>query len=137
MKTYLSISILCVFFSTSINIFAGDRPYEFEWDSKNDMRAAWFMCATTGFSQGECPKVHRKCWQPPLIYFVKHRSHYHVKTECKKPSVFSSPTSPKELEELNKYATDVYPNEQAQQLESNIQDVYDPAKLYTKEAIIE
>lgn len=44
--------------------------------------------------------------------------------------------SKKELDDLHKYATDVYPNEQTQQLESKIQDVYDPAKLYTKDAII-
>lgn len=53
MKSFLSISILRAFFSTSINIVVGGNPYEFEWDSK-------------------------------------------------KPSIFSTSTYPKELEELNK-----------------------------------
>lgn len=43
---------------------AGD--FNFNWDSANDMRGAWTFCAPTGFTQGECPKVWRKCHQFPL-----------------------------------------------------------------------
>ena len=63
-------------------IVLGDLPYDFDWDSKNDMRGATYMCAPTGFSQGECPKVLNKCWKPPMIYFKRHKSHYHIKSYC-------------------------------------------------------
>lgn len=69
--------------------FAGD--YDFDWKDKNDMRGAWFLCAPTGFTLGDCPKVLTKCWLPPLIYFQPHKSHFHVRTECVKlPNFFVS-----------------------------------------------
>ncbi len=69
--------------------YSGD--YDFNYDSKNDMRGAFMMCATTGFTQGDCSKVLTKCWQPPMIWFQRHRSHYHVKTHCvEMPNFFVS-----------------------------------------------
>lgn len=52
--------------------------FDFDYDDKNDMRGAWQACATTGFTQGDCPKVYQKCWQPPMIYRNKHKA----KTYC-------------------------------------------------------
>ncbi len=52
--------------------------FDFDYDDKNDMRGAWQACATTGFTQGDCPKVYQKCWQPPMIYRKKHTT----KTYC-------------------------------------------------------
>lgn len=60
--------------------------YDFDWKNTNDMRGAWMMCATTGFTQGECPKVFTKCWQPPHIYKKKKK----IKTRCTGSPSFSS-----------------------------------------------
>ncbi|MEM7083746.1 MAG: hypothetical protein AAF465_13530 [Pseudomonadota bacterium] len=57
-------------------------PYDFDDDNKKDMASAFLMCATTGFVLGECPSVFVKCWQPPLIYLKRHRSHFHVRSYC-------------------------------------------------------
>lgn len=56
-----------LFIAVSISTSAVASDYNFDWGSKNDMQGAWLMCSSTGFSQGDCPKVLRKCWQPPLI----------------------------------------------------------------------
>lgn len=60
--------------------------YDFDWDSRNDMRGAWLMCATTGFTYGKCPKVFIKCWKPPMIYITKTGK---IKTHCIKAPKFS------------------------------------------------
>ena len=52
--------------------------FDFDYNDKNDMRGAYQMCATTGFTQGDCPKVQMKCWQPPMIY----RKRGKTKTYC-------------------------------------------------------
>jgi hypothetical protein len=78
----LSTAMLAVVFSGSV--MAGSE-FDFDWNDKNDMRGAWEMCETTGFTGGECPKVYQKCWQPPMIYRKKHKT----KTYCKDDSKFS------------------------------------------------
>jgi len=57
---------------------AAADEFDFDWNNKNDMRGAWLMCATTGFTQGECPKVFERCWQPPMIYRKRHK----IRTYC-------------------------------------------------------
>lgn len=52
--------------------------YDFDWFSKNDMRAAYRMCATQGFKGGDCPKVLVRCWRRPMIY----RRHGRWKSYC-------------------------------------------------------
>jgi len=54
-------ALLCLSASVSASEF------DFDYDDKNDMRGAYFMCSTTGFTQGDCPKVYQKCWLPPMI----------------------------------------------------------------------
>ena len=78
----LSIAILAVVFS---GVAVAGSEFDFDWNDKNDMRGAWEMCETTGFTGGECPKVYQKCWQPPMIY----RKHHKTRTHCKKDSRFS------------------------------------------------
>ncbi len=73
------------------NAFAGSE-FDFDWNDKNDMRGAWKMCATTGFTEGECPKVYQKCWQPPMIYKKKKK----IRTYCKDSPSFSVSDSDKE-----------------------------------------
>ena len=65
-------ALLCLSASVSASEF------DFDYNDKNDMRGAYFMCSTTGFTQGDCPKVYQKCWLPPMIYRKKHRT----KTYC-------------------------------------------------------
>ena len=57
-------------------------PYSFSYGNKNDMRGAWFMCATTAFREGDCPKVFRRCWRPPMIYIKRSGLKTRVKTYC-------------------------------------------------------
>lgn len=59
-------------------------PYDFDDDNKNDMRSAWLMCATVGFTLGECPSVFVNCWKPPLIYLSCKRGRCKIKTHCLK-----------------------------------------------------
>ena len=84
--------------TTSISIHANANEYSFDWDDKNDMRGAWMMCATKGFSGSECRKVFRKCWRPPLIYKRKRK----IKTHCTKPPSFS--TSESDVTRASQYA---------------------------------
>lgn len=79
--------------------FAGSE-FDFDWDDKNDMRGAWMMCATTGFTGDGCSKVYQKCWQPPMIYRKKHKT----KTFCEDPPDFSVSESDKNryLDEANR-----------------------------------
>lgn len=65
-------ALLCLSASVSASEF------DFDYNDKNDMRGAYFMCSTTGFTQGDCPKVYQKCWLPPMIYRKKHKT----KTYC-------------------------------------------------------
>ncbi len=58
--------------------------YDFDWKGRNDMRGAWMMCATTGFTLGECPSVLAKCWLPPMIYLKCRRGKCKTKTHCVK-----------------------------------------------------
>ena len=60
--------------------------YDFDYKDKNHMRGAYTMCATTGFTQGDCPKVLEKCWKPPMIYKKKHK----IKTYCTGTPSFST-----------------------------------------------
>ena len=50
------------------------------------MRAAFWMCATTGFTKGKCPKVLTKCWLPPMIYYTPEGQ---VRSHCTKAPKFS------------------------------------------------
>jgi len=96
-----------------------DSPFEFDYDSKNDMRGASFMCATTGFTEGECPTVLKKCWKPPMIYFKRHKSHYHVKSYCFSASaVFSG-------EESDGHEAIVYASNLNDEDDENMGDVLD------------
>jgi len=63
---------------------AGD--YDFDYGDKNKMRGAWFMCSTTGFREGDCPEVFKKCWLPPMTYRKNHKT----KTHCEEPPDFTS-----------------------------------------------
>ena len=65
--------------------------FDFDYDDKNDMRGAYQACATTGFTQGDCPKVKVKCWQPPMIYRKKRK----IKTYCVDAPNFSVSDSDK------------------------------------------
>jgi hypothetical protein len=60
-KTCMTLAF--IFLSSALH--AGE--YDFNWKSTQHMQGAWMLCATTGFTQGECPKVLRKCFLPPLI----------------------------------------------------------------------
>ena len=84
-----------------IGIFAGflvssaavaGSEFDFDWNDKNDMRGAWEMCETTGFTEGGCPTVYTKCWQPPMIYKKKKK----IRTYCKDDPKFSVSESDKD-----------------------------------------
>lgn len=79
--------------------------FDFDYGDKNDMRGAWKMCATTGFTEGDCPKVYQKCWQPPMIYRKKHKT----KTYCVDDPIFSTSEDDKNryLEEGSKRAQEI------------------------------
>ncbi|MCF3195891.1 MULTISPECIES: hypothetical protein [Pseudomonas] len=79
-------ALLCLSASVSASEF------DFDYDDKNDMRGAYFMCSTTGFTQGDCPKVYQKCWLPPMIYRKKHKT----KTYCVDAPNFSVSDSDKD-----------------------------------------
>lgn len=72
-------ALLCISASVSASEF------DFDYNNKNDMRGAYFMCSTTGFTQGDCPKVYQKCWLPPMIYRKKRKT----KTYCVDAPSFS------------------------------------------------
>mgnify|MGYP003617744541 FL=1 len=80
-------ALLCLSASVSASEF------DFDYNDKNDMRGAYFMCSTTGFTQGDCPKVYQKCWLPPMIYRKKHKT----KTYCVDAPNFSVSDSDKDL----------------------------------------
>lgn len=71
-----TILISCALLFISASVSAGE--FDFDYNDKNDMRGAYFMCSTTGFTQGDCPKVYQKCWLPPMTYRKKHKT----KTYC-------------------------------------------------------
>ncbi|OZY48690.1 hypothetical protein [Pseudomonas lundensis] len=79
-------ALLCLSASVSASEF------DFDYNDKNDMRSAYFMCSTTGFTQGDCPKVYQKCWLPPMIYRKKHKT----KTYCVDAPNFSVSDSDKD-----------------------------------------
>lgn len=79
-------ALLCLSASVSASEF------DFDYNDKNDMRGAYFMCLTTGFTQGDCPKVYQKCWLPPMIYRKKHKT----KTYCVDAPNFSVSDSDKD-----------------------------------------
>ena len=79
-------ALLCLSASVSASEF------DFDYDDKNDMRGAYFMCSTTGFTQGDCPKVYQKGWLPPMIYRKKHKT----KTYCVDAPNFSVSDSDKD-----------------------------------------
>ena len=79
-------ALLCLSASVSASEF------DFDYNDKNDMRGAYFMCSTTGFTQGDCPKVYQKCWLPPMIYRKKHKT----KTYCVDAPNFSVSDSDKD-----------------------------------------
>ena len=77
---------------SSLSVSVSASEFDFDYNDKNDMRGAYSMCATTGFTQGDCPKVYQKCWQPPMIYRKKHKT----KTYCVDPPNFSVSDSDKD-----------------------------------------
>lgn len=89
-----------------VSVSANSSEFDFNWNDKNDMRGAYTMCATTGFTQGDCPKVYQKCWQPPMIYRKKHK----VKTYCVDAPNFTSNEDDKNraLDEGSKRAKEMY-----------------------------
>lgn len=93
----------------SSSVMAGSE-YDFDYDDKNDMRAAYTMCATTGFIGGDCPKVQVKCWQPPMTYRKSGNTH----TYCvDKPNFsVSGDEQQRNLDEASKRAQDVIGNDQ-------------------------
>ncbi|CAM5364114.1 hypothetical protein [Pseudomonas aeruginosa] len=88
MKKLLSGVVIAV--ALAGNAFAGE--FDFDWNDKNDMRGAWKMCATTGFTEGDCPKVYQKCWEPPMIYKKKKK----IRTYCKDSPSFGVSDSDKD-----------------------------------------
>ncbi|MBL0319158.1 MAG: hypothetical protein IPP74_07705 [Alphaproteobacteria bacterium] len=88
-----TIILRCLFFLFTVIIpHAGiaDNPYEFDWDSRNDMRGAWVLCSSSGFVGGNCPQILEKCWQAPMIYFIKlKKNRYKVATYCVDAAHFS------------------------------------------------
>lgn len=97
MKAILLLGVLsCV----SVSVSASE--FDFDYDDKNDMRGAFKMCATTGFTQGDCPKVYQKCWMPPMTYRKNHKT----KTYCVDEPNFTSTEDDKNkaLEEANRLA---------------------------------
>lgn len=74
--TIAAIGVACL---ASVSLSASAGEYDFDWKDRNHMRGAWTMCATTGFTEGDCPKVFQKCWQPPMIYRKRHKT----RTYCK------------------------------------------------------
>jgi len=64
------------------------NPYQFDFKNKNHMRGAWFLCGMVAFSKGECPKVFRKCWQPPLLEIKRKGLKTKIVTTCWKPPSF-------------------------------------------------
>ena len=89
-----------------ISVSASAGEFDFDWKEKNDMRGAYTMCATTGFTQGDCPKVYQKCWLPPMIYRKKHKT----KTYCVDAPNFTSSEDDKNraLDEGSKRAQEMY-----------------------------
>lgn len=80
MKNYILASIFLALYHSTVH-----AQYDFDDRNRNDMQGAWTMCATNGFSDGDCPSIYRKCWQPPMIYY----RHGHLKTYCVKAPSFS------------------------------------------------
>lgn len=54
---------------------------DFDWNNREHMRGAWKMCATTGFIEGDCPEVHRRCHQRPMVYWRRGRVRSHCTEE--------------------------------------------------------
>ena len=75
--------VLVLLISFGLPLQAKD-PYSFSYKNKNDMRGAWLMCATTGFTEGDCPKVFERCWVPPMIYLKRSGLKVRVKSHCTK-----------------------------------------------------
>ena len=88
MKNILIFGVLLSSLSGSISA----SEFDFDYDDKNDMRGAYTMCATTGFTQGDCPKVYQKCWQPPMTYRKKRKT----RTYCVDSPNFSVSDSDKD-----------------------------------------
>ncbi len=82
MKTFLTLFLPFAFMVSLSGASRADNPYEFDWNSRNDMRGAWYLCSPTGFSAGDCPKVLEKCWQAPMIYFKRRKHKFTVATYC-------------------------------------------------------
>lgn len=81
---------------------AGDKPYDFDLDSKNDMRGAWFMCSLKGFPGKECRDVFIKCNKPPLIEVKCGKKGCKNVTTCTKPPNFR--TSQEDTDQATEYA---------------------------------
>ncbi|AZG89404.1 hypothetical protein N032_28040 (plasmid) [Pseudomonas syringae pv. pisi str. PP1] len=104
MKTafvFIAVAGLCAASAT-----ATASEFDFKWNDKNDMRGAYMMCSTTGFTQGDCPEVYQKCWQPPMVYRKKHK----LKTYCTGTPNFTSTDSDRDraLDEGSKRAKEMY-----------------------------
>lgn len=83
------IAIIICFFLLCSPTLSYANPYVFDFKNKNHMRGAWYLCALVAFSQGECPKVFRKCWQPPLLTIKRRGLKTKLVTTCWKPPSFS------------------------------------------------
>jgi hypothetical protein len=91
------LALVCCFLSTTV---IASSEYDFDYGDKNKMRGAWTACATTGFTEGDCPTVYEKCWQSPMTH------HHGDKTYCTDPPDFSVSDDDKNryLEEASKRA---------------------------------
>lgn len=74
-------------FLSSTAFAAGE--YDFDYDNRNDMRGAWFVCGFTAFTEGDCPEVFEKCWQPPMIYLRCNRHGCSTRSYCTNPPSFT------------------------------------------------
>lgn len=102
MKAILIVAALL----SSVSVSASAGEFDFDWNDKNDMRGAWFMCNTTGFRGDGCPEVYKKCWLPPMTYRKSHKT----KTFCTDPPDFTSNDDDKNraLDEGSKRAKEMY-----------------------------
>lgn len=89
MRHLLFFCTFCILLTSLSQPAQSDTLYDFDYNSRNDMRGAWLLCATSGFTGGDCPKVLTKCWQPPMIYFVRKKRKIKVQTYCAQMPNFS------------------------------------------------
>jgi len=67
MRVRQSLLALTTLIALGLAGIAAAGPYDFDYKGVNDMRKAYRICKLSNYQDGDCPKVWRKCQQPPLL----------------------------------------------------------------------